>query len=74
MEYFGQKRDTNLWNEIYKPLITERTKTLLLQQWNALFARICHKIDNLIQEISDNKYVLYLMPHFELKQPYQYFH
>lgn len=55
MEYFGQKQGTNLWNEIYKPLITERTKTLLLQQWNALFARICHKIDNLIQEISNNK-------------------
>lgn len=56
MKYFNQKRDTNLWNEIYEPLITERAKTLLLQQWNALFARIRHKVETLIQEISENKY------------------
>ncbi len=57
MNHFAQTADTNLWNELYEPLIIERAKALLLQQWNTVFGRIRTEMENLIKEIYENRYL-----------------
>lgn len=55
MEYFNQNKELKLWNEIYAPLITERAKAVLLDQWRILFNRICTELEAIMNDISDNR-------------------
>ncbi|XP_065224601.1 conserved oligomeric Golgi complex subunit 1 [Planococcus citri] len=55
MEYFNQDRNLNLWNENYRPLITNRAKAVLSHQWDSIFKQIRIELGNITKDIAEEK-------------------